>query len=140
MCEIEYETAPEWLDALDLAYSVMTSTKGKDGKDAYSLFQLRVTYIDIEKGEHTGCVVLAPNTLARFGQPVALAVEIYQNGVLQASDTVVIDPGLAKAAPNDWWKNANVIDSPAVVRRDGLLERSKTPFALINMDDYEVVK
>jgi hypothetical protein len=40
----------------------------------------------------------------------------------------------------DWWKNPRIIDSPLVTRREGLLERSKTPFALINMDDYEVVK
>lgn len=137
MFEIEYETAPEWLDALDLAYSVMTYTKGKDGKDAYSLFQLRVTYLDIEKGEHTGCVVLAPNTLARFGQPVAVAVEVYQDGTLLASDTTIID---TKLPATDWWKNPVVIDNPIVARREGLMERSKTPFALINMDDYEVVK
>jgi hypothetical protein len=27
-----------------------------------------------------------------------------------------------------------------LVRRPGLLERSKTPFALVNPDDYEVVQ
>lgn len=135
--EVEYETSADWIDSLDLFYSVMTYMKGNDGKDAYSLFQLRATYIDIQKGEHAACVVLAPNTLARFGTPVAIAIEISQDGTLLASETAVTDPKLPEL---DWWKNPNVVDSAIVTRREGLLERSKTPFALINMDDYEVVK
>ncbi len=135
--EVEYETAPEWVDSLDVSYSVMTYAKGRDGKDAYTLFQLRATYIDIQKGEHAACVVLAPNTLARFGQPVAIAVEISQDGTLLAAETAVSDSKLPEA---DWWKNPAIVDNPIVTRREGLLERSKTPFALINMDDYEVVK
>jgi len=136
--EVEYETAPEWLDALDFSYSVMTRAKAADGKDAYSLFQLRVTYIDIQKGEHTSCVVLAPNTVARFGEPVAVAVEVYQDGNLLAVETEAADAHLQKA--KEWWKNKEIVDNPIVKRREGLLERSKTPFALINMDDYEAVK
>jgi hypothetical protein len=139
LLEFEYETTPEWLDSLDIAYSVMTRTKGTDGKDAYSLFQSRVTYIDIQKGDHTSCVILAPNTLARFGEPVAVAIEIYQNGVLLEGKSEVAARETSLPA-EDWWKNPRIIDSPLVTRREGLLERSKTPFALINMDDYEVVK
>jgi hypothetical protein len=139
LLEFEYETTPEWLDSLDIAYSVMTRTKGTDGKDAYSLFQSRVTYIDIQKGDHTSCVILAPNTLARFGEPVAVAIEIYQNGVLLEGKSEVAARETSMSA-EDWWKNPRIIDSPLVTRREGLLERSKTPFALINMDDYEVVK
>jgi len=135
--EVEYETAPDWLDSLDITYYVMTYSKGRDGKDAYTLFQLRATYLDIQKGEHTGCVVLAPNTLARFGAPVAIAAEISDEGQVVESDTFTADNKLPTA---DWWKNPNVVDSQIVSRREGLLERSKTPFALINMDDYEVVK
>ncbi|MBM4164060.1 MAG: hypothetical protein FJ222_06435 [Lentisphaerae bacterium] len=139
LLEFEYETTPEWLDSLDIAYSVMTRTKGADGKDAYSLFQSRVTYIDIQKGDHTSCVILAPNTLARFGEPVALAIEIYQNGALLDSKSEVAARETSLPT-EDWWKNPRIIDNALVTRREGLLERSKTPFALINMDDYEVVK
>jgi hypothetical protein len=139
LLEFDYETVPEWLDSLDIAYSVMTRTKGADGKDAYSLFQSRVTYIDIQKGEHTCCVILAPNTLARFGEPVAVAIEIYQNGTLLEGKAEVGAKETSLRA-EDWWKNPRIIDNPMVTRREGLLERSKTPFALINMDDYEVVK
>jgi len=135
--EIEYETEPKWLDTLDFTYSVMTRKQGADGKDAYNLFQLRVTYIDIQAGDHTSCVILAPNTLARFGEPVAIAVEVYQGETLLDSRSEVSDKKLPDA---DWWKDPRIVDSPIVTRREGLLERSKTPFALINMDDYEVVK
>jgi hypothetical protein len=139
LLEFEYETVPEWLGSLDIAYSVMTRTKGADGKSVFNLFQSRFTYIDIQKGEHTSCVVLAPNTLARFGEPVAVAIEIYQDGTLLDGKSEVAPRETALPA-EDWWKNPRVIDNPLVTRREGLLERSKTPFALINMDDYEVVK
>jgi hypothetical protein len=139
LLEFDYETTPEWLDSLDIAYSVMTRTKGADGKEAYSLFQSRVTYIDIQKGEHTSCVILAPNTLARFGEPVAVAVEFYRNGTLLDSKTEIAARETSLPA-EDWWKNPRIIDNPLVTRREGLLERSKTPFALISMDDYEAVK
>jgi hypothetical protein len=135
--EVEYDTAPEWIDSIDISYSVMTYNKTRDGKDDYSLFQLRATYLDIQKGEHAGCVLLAPNTMARFGSPVALAVELSIDGTVLATESTVSDKNLPEA---DWWKNPRIIDSPIVTRRNGLLERSKTPFALINMDDYEVVK
>jgi hypothetical protein len=38
----------------------------------------------------------------------------------------------------DWWKDPRLLDQPHVKRRPGLVSRSKTPFALINADDYEV--
>ena len=40
----------------------------------------------------------------------------------------------------EWWKDSAVLDNPSVTRRNGLVDRSKTPFALINIDDYEVVQ
>ena len=42
--------------------------------------------------------------------------------------------------PKEWWKNDKVMNSEMLKRRNGLIDRSKTPFALINPDDYEVVQ
>ena len=42
--------------------------------------------------------------------------------------------------PVDWWKKPEITDNKNVIRRDGLVDRSKTPFALVNIDDYEAVK
>jgi hypothetical protein len=135
--ETIYDTAPEWMDTLDFAYSVMTERRTPDGKKEYGFFQVSVRYLDVAKGEHTSCVVLPPNAIARYGEPVAIAVEIAQDGKLLASQSEATMAGL----PDDWWKNARVLDNPGVIRREGYLaDRSKTPFALVNIDDYEVVK
>jgi len=135
--EMIYETSPEWMDTLDFAYSVMTERRTTDGKKEFGLFQVTVRYLDVARGEHTSCVVLPPNAVARYGEPVAIAVEITQDGKPLASQGETAITGL----PEDWWKNARVLDNPSVIRREGYLtDRSKTPFALINLDDYEVVK
>jgi len=42
--------------------------------------------------------------------------------------------------PKEWWKDSKVLDNASVTRRNGMVDRSKTPFALINVDDYEVVQ
>lgn len=135
--EIIYETTPEWMDTLDFAYSVMTERRTTEGKKEFGFFQVSVRYLDVARGEHTSCVVMPPNAVARYGEPVALALEITQDGKPVATMSEVKIDGL----PEDWWKNARVLDNPTVIRREGYLaDRAKTPLALINMDDYEVVK
>ena len=40
-----------------------------------------------------------------------------------------------------WWENAAIMDSAKTAKREGyLLERVKTPFGLLNLDDHEVSK
>ncbi|MCL1856966.1 MAG: hypothetical protein FWF84_04930, partial [Kiritimatiellaeota bacterium] len=37
-----------------------------------------------------------------------------------------------------WWDDQQILGSPKTVRRDGyFMKRSDTPFAYVNMDDYE---
>jgi hypothetical protein len=135
--DVVYDTVPEWLDTVDFAYSVMTERRTPDGKKEFGLFQTSVRYLDVARGEHTSCVVLPPRVAERYGECVALALEISQDGKPLASQSEVRIEGL----PDDWWKNARVLDNPSVIRRDGyLVDRSRTPFALINIDDYETVK
>jgi hypothetical protein len=44
-----------------------------------------------------------------------------------------------------WWNDANIMDSkgrngePMIERRQGLVDRSKTIWALVNPNDYEDV-
>ena len=58
------------------------------------------------------------------------------DGTLLAVQSEVEGPDL----PAEWWKKTKVTENMNVVRRDGLVDRSKTPFAWVNVDDYEVVK
>ncbi len=59
-----------------------------------------------------------------------------KDGTVLASES----PAGGMSLPKEWWKDSKVLDNPSVTRRTGLVDRSKTPFALINPDDYEVVQ
>jgi len=132
--EIKYTTGQKWTDELVFTYHVMTKGKDDDGKDVFSYYTLPVRYIDIPKGSHMSCVALPPSLVERYGEPVSLALEI------TGREGTVLDSKQEGDGSKDWWKDPKVLDLPQVKRRQGLVDRSKTPFALINADDYEVVQ
>ncbi|MDR2849757.1 MAG: hypothetical protein LBW77_04340 [Verrucomicrobiota bacterium] len=141
--EIKYETAAKWTDELKFDYHVMTKGRGDDGKEIYSYYTVSVRYIDIPKGDHMSSVALPPSLAERYGEPVALALEVTgKDGTVLASEALATGITL----PKEWWRDSGVMDkrdkdgSPFLTRRTGLVDRSKTPFALINPDDYEVVQ
>jgi len=133
---VQYETAPEWIDEVVFQYHVLAKMK-VDGRDVFSLYRKSVKYIDVEKGrEHMSAVFLRPSAIKRYGDVVASAVEISINGQPAA---VKFEVGMQ--LPDKWWSNAAVTESAAVTVRDGyLLDRRDTPFAFVNVDDYEVIK
>ena len=135
--EIQYSTSAKWTDELAFNFHVMTKGKNEDdGKDAFSYYTATVRYIDIPKGNHMSCVVLPPSLVERYGEPVSLALEI-----MGKEGTVLVSQSESPTVPypsKEWWKDPQVLDSPLCKRRAGLVSRSKSPFALINADDYEV--
>ncbi len=134
--EVKYETEAKWTDELVFNYHVMTKGKNEEGKDAFSYYATTVRYIDVPKGEHMSCVAIPPSLVERFGEPVAIALEIMgKDGAVADSKAESVIP-----LPQEWWKNSTVLDNPNLARRTGMVDRSKTPFALINADDYEVVQ
>jgi len=135
---VTYDTYPEWIDELTFQYYVLT-LKTERGKRAYSLFKARVGYVDIEEGRgHMSTVFLRPSTLKKYGTQAGVAVEISHGGKVVAEES---DEESSAKLPEDWWKKSNVVESQAVTVRNGyLLDRSKSPFALINIDDHEIIK
>lgn len=125
--DVAYETAPDWIDEVSFTFHVMT----QDAQRQFNYFETSVTYIDIARGDHNACVVLPPAAVARHGEPNAFGVEVFLRGERVAVKSV--------GAPDDWWKL--IADKPNINRRSGyLVDRSKTPFALAFIDDYEVVR
>ena len=141
--DVDYETKSQtkWTDTVTATFYVMAETMGADRQKEFSLYTLTVRYVNVPDGDHRAGVVLAPSTLERFGNVVAIACEITADG---APVPVVMNENMARelnAYKDDWWKNPKILDAPITKKRDGLLlERSKTPFALINIDDYEAVR
>jgi len=137
--EVTYDTIPEWMDEVVVTYYVMAERRGAEAKKEFSFYQTTVRYADVARGEHLACAMLPPAALLRNGdQFVGFAVEFTSaDGALLAVNSVV--EGNMQMPP-EWWKKPEVTESKSVVKRDGLTDRSKTPFGLINFDDYEVVK
>ena len=122
--------------------------KGSHAASGYSYYTVAVRYVNVPKGSHAASVVLPPSVLERYGEPAAIAVVITNkegdilDGQNEGAETVV-----GKKLAEKWWENADQVMSakdskgtPLIARRQGLLDRSKTIFALINPDDYEMVQ
>jgi hypothetical protein len=135
--EVEFDTNPEWIDELTVQYHVIT-LKAEDRQKRFSLYRNTVRYVDVERGRrHLSSMFLRPNTVKRYGDVVGIAVEVMQGGkvIAEASEQE------GNMLPEKWWSNPLVIKSETVTARDGcLLDRAQTPFALINIDDYEAGK
>lgn len=132
---VEYDTQPEWIDELTFNYFIVTEAQ-RDGAPVYYLFQHTVRYGDIERGRsHLSTVFLRPSTLKRYGEPVVAALEVMHLGQVVASGS----QGQGLRLPDKWWTNAQVTGRMTSMA-GYLLDRSQTPFALVNIDDYEVIK
>lgn len=134
--EVKYSTSKRWTDELSFVYHLIC--KGKPDADGkiFSYYTTTVRYQDIPKGSHMSCVALPPSLLERYGDPVALALEVSGKSEVLA----VASKTSGISLKNEWWKDSKVLDDQHLARRQGLVDRSKTPFFLINSDDYEVVQ
>lgn len=152
--ELEYQTASDWQDELTVTWHVLLDSKNakqrdKPSKDKepvsrYSYYTTAVRYMNIPKGAHGASVVLPPSVLERYGEPVVISVRITnkEGDILDGQDEGASNLKM----PENWWENDGVFsakdkktDIPLITRRQGLLDRSKTIFALVNPDDYEMV-
>lgn len=139
---VEYEVqvankADPWINELLFEYYVITDK----GRGQLSLFKKAVRYADVKEGvSRMSTVFLRPEATERFGKVVAAAVEISAEGQMLASESDTTMSELKKA--KEWWRNPKVVDSEVMTKRgEGyLLDRSESPFAYINMDDFEVIK
>ena len=152
------KTAADWQDELMFTWHILLDSKtaktpDKPSKDKepvprYSYYTASVRYVNVPKGSHAASVVLPPSVLARYGEPAAIAVVISNkegdvlDGQNEGADAVV-----GKKLADKWWENSDQVMSakdkagtPLIARRQGLLDRSKTIFALGNADDYEMVQ
>lgn len=152
--EAKYQTYVKWQDQLTFTWHVLLETKTakeKDKKDRetlapYSYFTTSVTYSNIPRGAHAASVCLHPSYLERFGEAKAVGLVITnKDGDMLAGDSESEIDGIK--SHSKFWEDRKVMeaknkdreDEPMVERRQGLLDRSKTIWALVNPNDYELV-
>ena len=138
----------KFLDQLTFNWHVVldtkTATENKGNREKlppYSYFTTTVAYFNIPAGQHGASVCLPPSYLERYGEPKAVGLEISNEkgdilGVGCWSDMKPIKAG-TKFWEDEKFQNAMGGEEPAIVRRQGLVDRSKTIWALVNPNDYE---
>lgn len=131
MFEVQYDTAPEWIDEATFTFYVLCQdAKTKE----FHFFQTAVTYLDIAKGDHGAAVLLPPNAVARYGEPISFGVEVSVNGEKAAAQSV-------GQGGENWWEASLDKLGDRVKRHSGYLQdRSKTPFGVTFIDEYEAVR
>jgi hypothetical protein len=136
-------------DQLTFTWHVLLETKSatenkgnREGLAPYSYFTTAVTYFNIPVGSHASSVVLPPSYLERYGEPKAVGFVITNaNGEELGGDCWSEIKGIP--AGKKFWDNSDIMDAkfkdgkPMIERRQGLVDRSKTIWALVNPNDYE---
>ena len=147
--ETKYTTYAQFLDQLTFNWHVLLDVQyakenkgNRMGLAKYSYFNTTTTYFNIPQGSHAACVCLPPSYLELYGEPKAIGFTISnQNGDILGGGTV----SEVKGIKNDtqFWDDQTVMNAtgkdgkPLIERRQGLVDRSKTIWALVNPNDYE---
>ena len=149
VAETKYTTFSRFLDQLTFTWHVLLETKSakenkgnRMGLAPYSYFNTTVTYFNIPQGSHAACVCLPPSYLELYGEPKAIGFTISnQNGDILGGGTVSEINGIKN--DTKFWDDQNIMNAtgkdgkPMIERRQGLVDRSKTIWALVNPNDYE---
>ena len=144
--QLQYEVLIPWIDEMTVQFFVLSmGSDPETGANVFSLFQRNIQYVDIEGGRsgreglRSADAFLRPAALRRFGRVVAAAAIVTINGQVVAQEQET--DRTAPALPEAWWQDDRVIRSDAVTTRDGyLLDRTETPWAVINYDDAEFIR
>ena len=147
--ETKYTTFAKFLEQLTFNWHVLLETKSatenkgnRIGLSPYSYFNTTVTYFNIPQGSHAACVCLPPSYLELYGEPKAIGFTISnQNGDILGGGTVSEVKGIKP--DSQFWEDQSIMNAngpdgkPMIERRQGLVDRSKTIWALVNPNDYE---
>jgi len=154
--ECKYSTLARCVERLTFTWHVVLETKTATNKDKegqskmapYSYFTTTTSYVNIPRGSHCASVCLHPSYLERFGEPVAVSVVVAdENGDIldgRTESTQKVFKG--NSSSYKFWEDSKVMDAqngsngPMIERRQGLQDRSKTIWALVNPDDFELVQ
>ena len=139
----------KFLQQLTFTWHVLLDVKtakenkgNKTGLAPFSYFTTTVTYFNIPAGSHGASVCLPPSYLELYGEPKAVGLEISnENGDVIGGDCW--SEVKAIKAGSKFWEDEKIMgaktgdDKPVIERRQGLVDRSKTIWALVNPNDYE---
>lgn len=162
--DMTYRTQQKWTEDLTINWYILSDTakaKQKDKSKAakrlppYVYYTAVTRYVNIPEGDHRSCVCLPPSFIERYGEPVVISCEIVTtegklldgynqvNGFSYVTGGVINEENKEKM---EWWNDDKIInakdkkDEPLIEIRQGLVDRSKSPFYLVNNADYEAIQ
>lgn len=163
--EMTYRTAQKWTEDLTVSWHVLSDTSKAKQKDKsksaarlppYVYYTLVSRYVNIPDGDHRSCVCLPPSFVERYGEPVVISCEIVTSeGKLLAGETALSSAPKGFVAGKfteedkvkaEWWNDDKIINAKdkkgeaLIELRQGLVDRSKSPFYLVNNADYEAIQ
>lgn len=149
--ESQYSTLEKCVEQLTFTWHVILETRTATSKDRegqkklapYSYFTQSVTYYNIPRGTHAASVCLHPSYLEQYGEPKAVGLV-----VTDANGQELVGNSFSELKPiksgTKFWEDEKVMDAkqandePYIARRQGLQDRAKTIWALVNPNDYEL--
>lgn len=149
--EAKYQTFDKCIDRLTFTWHVLLETASATASDKksqaaiapYSYMSQTVTYANIPRGTHAASVCAHPSFLEQYGEPKAVALVVADaNGEVIDGNSFSEIKGIKSGSK--WWEDAAIMDAkqgdkPMIERRMGLQDRSKTIWAIVNPNDYEMV-
>ena len=162
--EMTYRTAQKWTEDITVNWFVLCDTKKAKQVDRsktaarlppYVYYTLVSRYVNIPEGDHRSCVCLPPSFIERYGEPVVISCELVTaEGKLLDGATVVNGFPYVQAGQfneetkekMEWWAKDDIINAKdkngeaMIELRQGLVDRSKSPFYLVNNADYETIQ
>jgi hypothetical protein len=128
-----------WFNQVTFQFYVLTAMDNREMKTKdYTIFRGQVAYSDVDRlrrDARWATLYLRPTAVPRYGEPIAVAVEVSVDGRIMDTKMDVARPYAEMLSrEKEWWKN------PKLPVKDGyLLKASDTPFAFINVDDFEEI-
>ena len=164
--DMTYRTAQRWTEELTVNWYVLCDTAKAKTKDKsktakrlppYVYYTLVTRYVNIPEGDHRSCVCLPPSFIERYGEPVVITCELVtSDGKLLDGETVISNIGKPFVGGKfteetkdkaEWWTIDEIINAKdrktgdsLIEVRQGLVDRSKSPFYLVNNADYEAIQ
>ena len=149
--EAQYSTREKCVEQLTFTWHVVLETRSATSKDKdgqkklapYSYFTQTTTYYNIPRGTHAASVCLHPSYLEQYGEPKAVGLVVADANGNELDGNSFSEIKAIKVG-SKFWEDPEVMDAKQangelyVTRRQGLLDRSKTIWALVNPNDYEL--
>lgn len=126
---VDYVMRPDWTDTLDFTWFALVRNPAdvaRTTQQQFTLFKGDISYAQIGRGNRSAVAYLHPSTVARYGTPEAVAVVMSVQGRVLAIES-------NQAGGQRWWERFTPVEG-------FIFNRLQTPFAMINFDDFEMIR